>query len=202
MNLIVFASSFVVLFHIFFGRVDGFDQHYPDLKTGIVQFLILGRIDIIGFQQKFKPVTGFIGFFQGDLQLGNEIRFTVCILRFVNICADAGPGTADLIGNNCFMPAFQHFDQIEDLDGEIDRYNVRKGLSGILKSPLFFCDNIILDLENVKVLPFSSHKLSGEAAQKKTQHDPYSRREPTSQVSAANVFTSDRRERLHKQGFT
>ena len=89
-----------------FCRIDRFDEHDPDLRTGIVQFLVSDWSDIIGFQEQFQPVTGFVGFFQCDLQFGDEIRLPMCILRFMDIGADAGSRSADLVGNNGFSLIF------------------------------------------------------------------------------------------------
>ena len=55
-----------------------------------------------------------------DLQFGDEIRFAVSILRFVNIGSDTGSGSADLIGDDRFVLTFQKLYQIEYLHGKIN----------------------------------------------------------------------------------
>ena len=111
----MFSSLFIA-----FCCIDGFYQHHPDLRTIIFQFLIFCVINIIRFQQKFQPITCFVGFFQCYLQFGNEICFTVGILCFVDIGSDTGSGSADLIGNYRFVLAFQRFYQIENLYGKVN----------------------------------------------------------------------------------
>ena len=54
------------------------------------------------------------------MQFGDEIRFPVGVLRFVNVCSDTGSGSADLIGNDRFVLAFQEFHQIENLNRKIN----------------------------------------------------------------------------------
>ena len=74
--------------------------------------------DIIGFSKQQQPVACFVGFFQGDLKFCDEIRFAVSILRFVDICSDTGSGSANLIGDDRFVLAFQEFYQIEDFNSK------------------------------------------------------------------------------------
>ena len=54
--------------------VDRGDQRDPDLPAEIFQTVIFRRGDGVGLCQQQKPITGLVGFLQGDLQLGNEIR--------------------------------------------------------------------------------------------------------------------------------
>ena len=44
------------------------------------------------------------------------------ILRFVDIRADAGSGSAELIADDRFVSALKIFDKIQDFDGENSRY--------------------------------------------------------------------------------
>ncbi len=67
------------------------------MRADIIQGAISGLIGIIGFQERFQPVIRFIGFFQSDLLLCSGIGLPVRILGFVDIGADTGPGTADLV---------------------------------------------------------------------------------------------------------
>ena len=55
-----------------------------------------------------------------EIQFGNKIRFAVSVLRFVDICSDTRSGSADLIGNDRFVLAFQEFHQIEYLHGKVN----------------------------------------------------------------------------------
>ena len=43
------------------------------MRTDIIQFLISFFINIIGFQEKFQPITCFVGFFKSDLQFGDSV---------------------------------------------------------------------------------------------------------------------------------
>ena len=69
-------------------------------------------MNIIGFSKQQQPVTGFVGFFQGDLKFCDEIRFAVGILCFVDICSDTGSSSADLIGDDRVSLFFQIFDKV------------------------------------------------------------------------------------------
>ena len=117
----VIYDEILFSFLVPFCRIDRLYQHNPDLRTDTIQFLISCIINIICFQQKFQPVTRFVGFFEGDLQFGDEIRFAVGVLCFVYVCSDTGSGSADLIGNNRFVLAFQEFHQIENLNRKVNR---------------------------------------------------------------------------------
>ena len=80
--------------------------------------VVFRRCDGVGLCQQQKPITGFVGFFQRDLQFGYEIRFAVGVLRFVDICADAGSRPADLIANDRFVSIFELLNQFQYLDGK------------------------------------------------------------------------------------
>ena len=117
-------------FYTFLCRIDRFYQHYPNLRTIVIKFSIFDCVYIICFQQKFQPVTCFVGFFEGNLQFGDEIRFAVGILCFVYVCSDTGSGSADLIGNDRFVLTFQEFYQVQYLYRKING-SVRNLLSAI-----------------------------------------------------------------------
>ena len=73
------------------------------------------------------------------MQFGDKVRLAVGILRFVNIRSDTGSGSADLIGNDRFVLAFQDFYKIQNL---YRKYIVRAGLGGLYNFVCtFFCAN-------------------------------------------------------------
>ena len=106
---------------IYLGGVDRGDQSNPDFPAEVFPTVVLVFGDGVGLCQQQEPVTRFVGFFQGDLQLGNEIRFAVSVLCFVDIRADAGPRPADLIADDRFVSAFEQLYQFKYLNGESDR---------------------------------------------------------------------------------
>ena len=110
------------LLQITLGGIDRGNQGDPDFPAEIFQAVIFRVGDGIGLDQQQKPITGLIGFLQRDLQLGYEIRLAVGILRLVDIRADAGSRSADLIADDRFVLILEKFDKIEYLNGESDRY--------------------------------------------------------------------------------
>ena len=75
------------------------------------------------------------------MQFGDKIRFTVGILRFVDIRSNTGSGSADLIGNDRFVLTFQEFHQIEYLHGKGNISSCRTPFLGLEKHLWF--DDII-----------------------------------------------------------
>ena len=51
----------------------------------------------------------------------DEIRLSMCILRFMDIGADTGSGSADLVGNDSFVSVFQLFHQFENFYSKFNR---------------------------------------------------------------------------------
>ena len=96
-----------------FCGVDRGDQGDPDFPAEIFQTGIFGFVDDTCFDQEQQPVTRFVRLLQGNLQVGNEIRFALGILRFVDVRSDAGSRSADLIANDRLVPAFEILDQIQ-----------------------------------------------------------------------------------------
>ena len=117
------------LLQIALGGVDRGDQGDPDLPAEIFQTVVFRRSDGVGLCQQQKPITRFIGFLQGDLQFGYEIRFAVGVLRLVDIRADAGSRPADLIADDRVVSDFELFEQVQDLNresyGQVGKFVVR-----------------------------------------------------------------------------
>ena len=112
-----------MLWGVALGGIDGGNQHYTNARACRIQRLIFALGEIVRLIQKFQPISGFVGFFQSDLQFCNKIRFSVGILRFPNICADRRAASANLIGYDRFTPFLQRCDKVNDRYGEIHRLN-------------------------------------------------------------------------------
>ena len=102
------------LLQIALGGVDRGDQGDPNFPAEIFQTVVFVSGDGVGLCQQQKPITGLVGFLQGDLQSGYEIRFAVGVLRLVDIRADAGSRSADLIADDRFVLCFELFDQVQN----------------------------------------------------------------------------------------
>ncbi len=113
MDIVISQSlSSLALFDILFRCIDRCNQSYSDFPAKIFQPFKFSSWENVGFVQQQQPVTCFIGFFQGNLQLGNKISLTLSILGFVDIGSDTGSGSADLITDDRFVLAFKIFDKV------------------------------------------------------------------------------------------
>ena len=92
-----FEKRFLIRPHTLLCGVDGSDAHHSDVCAGRIEFFESAFINIPCSEQKLDPISRFICFFQGNLKLCDEIRFSVRILRFSDIRADGSAAPADLV---------------------------------------------------------------------------------------------------------
>lgn len=69
------------------------DQHTPDCTAVSSEWLICLICKEACFMQQIEPVLAFIAFLQRNLQFGDKILRPLCVLRLVNIGANARPAT-------------------------------------------------------------------------------------------------------------
>lgn len=107
------AGFFMI--HICLRGFDGMDQDDPQLSAGVGKMLVVFVREQFCLMKQIKPITGFIGFLQRDLQLCDKIRLAVGVLRFPNVCANGKPTASKLVGNDVFLSALQPLRQSENL---------------------------------------------------------------------------------------
>ena len=71
--------------------------------------------------QKFKPITRFTGFLQGDFEFRNKIFLALRILRFMDVSTDGCTASSDLVGNDRFVIRFQLFNKTYNIHREFHR---------------------------------------------------------------------------------
>ena len=87
-------------------------ENSADCAALIVKILCRIAVDYLGFYENFKPVFRFIAFFQGNLKFCDKIRFSVSVIRFVDISAYARRRTFELINKR--IMTFYYFAEFND----------------------------------------------------------------------------------------
>ena len=83
--------------------------------------MIVCFADSTGLNHQLQPITGLVCFFQSDFKLCNEVRFAVGVLRLMDVRADGGSRSCELVYQIAALRRFYTVDQIYDTLCKIKR---------------------------------------------------------------------------------
>ena len=98
---------------------DGGDEQTADIAAELFGMVVRLLVDAVCLEQELQPIAGFVGFLQGNFQLGYEIFSTLCILGFVDICTDGGPGSTKLL---CHIRTLGDRDMIHQIHNDSGKF--------------------------------------------------------------------------------
>ena len=93
----------LILYAFFFQSLYGGNKHTSDCTAIVLDRFIGLFVHIPGFKQQFKPIFGLKYFFQRYFKFRNKAFCALRVLRFVNIRADRGTASEQLICQHGFM---------------------------------------------------------------------------------------------------
>ncbi len=102
---------------LFLCRIDRGDKHTSDNAAFMGQSRRLIRIKQFCFLHQFKPILGFIAFFQSDLKFCNKIGSAVSIFSFTDVCSHARCRAFELVDDG--VMTFYPIAKLKDFNSKI-----------------------------------------------------------------------------------